>query len=70
MDGKICWVLDWMTVFSLSDISGLRRPKNVKFGTKVASSMRTMRAFRFLECFLIAGKNAKKDEQVLLHVIP
>jgi len=27
----------WLTVFSQNDISGLRRPKNIKFGTKVAS---------------------------------
>jgi len=38
-----------MTVFSPSDISGLRRPKNVKFGIKVASSMRMMHTLRFLE---------------------
>jgi len=31
-----------VTVFSPNDISGLRRPKNIKCGTKVASSMRMM----------------------------
>jgi len=32
----------WVTVFSPDDISGLRRPKNVEFGTEVASSTRMM----------------------------
>jgi len=36
-------------LFSPNNISGLRRPKNVKFGTKVASSVRMMCAPRFLE---------------------
>jgi len=35
------WVIGWL-FFSPNDISGLRRPKNVKFGTKVVSSMRMM----------------------------
>jgi len=35
--------------FSPNDISGLRRPKNVKFGTKVASSTRMMHTLRFPE---------------------
>jgi len=35
--------------FSPSDISGLKSPKNVKFDTKVASSMRMMCPLRFLE---------------------
>jgi len=47
-----------VAVFSPNDISGLRRPKNVKFGTKVASSRRMMRALRFLEKFLIVTKLA------------
>jgi len=34
--------------FSPNDISGLRRPKKVKFGTKVASSMRMVCALRLL----------------------
>jgi len=42
MDGKISWVSGWVTVFSLNDISGLTRPKNIKFGTKVAPSTRMM----------------------------
>jgi len=43
----------WVTVFSPNDISGLRRRKNAKFGTKVESSTRMMHALRFLEkvCF-------------------
>jgi len=56
MDGKIFWV----TVCSPNDISGLRRPKNVKFGTKVTSSARMMCALRYLESFLICGKICKK----------
>jgi len=48
-----------MTVFSPHDIPGLRRPNNVKFGTKVASSTRMMQALRFLEK-VFAGKFAKK----------
>jgi len=40
---------DWVTVFSPNDISGLRRPKNVKFDTNVASITRMMHALRFLE---------------------
>jgi len=38
-----------VTVFAPYDISGLTRPKNIKFGTKVASSMRMMCTLRFLE---------------------
>jgi len=40
MDGEISWVSVWVTDFSLNDISGLRRPKNVKFGTMLASLVR------------------------------
>jgi len=49
-DREISWVClgEWVTVFSPNDSSGLRRPKNVKFGTKVASSTRMMYALRFL----------------------
>jgi len=51
--GKISWVGVWVSVrvgdFSPNNISGLRRPENVKFGTKVESSMRMMCALRFLE---------------------
>jgi len=50
-----------MTVSSPNDISGLRMAKNVKFGTKVAYSMRMMCALRFLaKVFLIVAKFAKK----------
>jgi len=41
-DGKISSVGDCF-------VSRLRRPKNVKFGTKVASSMRMMSTLQFLE---------------------
>jgi len=39
---------DWMTVFSLNDISGLKRPER-QICTKVASSRRMMHTLRFLE---------------------
>jgi len=49
-----------VTVFSLNNISGLRRSKNVKFGTKVASIMRMMHALRILEkVFLIVATFAR-----------
>jgi len=48
-DGEVNWVSGSMTVFSRNDISGLRMPKNIKFGTKVASSTRMMHTLRFLE---------------------
>lgn len=37
-DGEISWVGVWVTVSSPSDISGLRKPTNVKLGTKVSNS--------------------------------
>jgi len=49
-----------VTVFSPNDISGLRRPKNVKFGTKVASSMKMMNTLRFLEKGFNCHKICKK----------
>jgi len=55
-DGKIIWV----TVLSPNDISGLRRPNNIKFGTKVASSMRMIDTLRFLEKFFDAAKFVEK----------
>jgi len=48
----------WVTVFSPNNILGLRRCKNAKFSTKVASSMRMMRAL-FGKSFLIVTKFAK-----------
>jgi len=53
MDGEISSV-----VFSPNDISGLRRPKNIKFGTKVASSIRMMCALRFWKKFFSCGKTS------------
>jgi len=45
-----------VTDYSPNDISGLRRPKNIKFGT----SMRMMHTLRFLEkVFLIVTKIAE-----------
>jgi len=57
-DGEISTVGVWVTP---NDISGLRRPKNVKYGTKVASSMRMMCTLRFLETF--AKKTAKNRQK-------
>jgi len=48
MDGEVSWVSALVNVFSPNDISRLRRPKSVKFGTKVASSMRMLLALRFM----------------------
>jgi len=48
-DRDISWVSGRVTGFSPNDISGLRRPKNVEFGTKVVSSTRVMLALGFLE---------------------
>jgi len=54
-DGEISWVSGqvscgclsvWVCAFSKRYVSGLRRPKKVKFGTNVASVMHTL---RFLE---------------------
>jgi len=42
--------------FSASDILGLRRPKNVKFGIKMASSMRMMHTLSFWKRFFNRGK--------------
>jgi len=42
------WVGD---VISASDISGLRKSKNIEFDTKVASGTRMMHALRFWEKF-------------------
>jgi len=53
-------VYAWVTVSSPNDIPGRRRPKNVKFGTKVASSSRMIRALRYLESFFNCGKIGKK----------
>jgi len=46
-DGEISWVGVWVTVFSPSSISGLRRPMSIRFGTKVAFSMRMMSTLRW-----------------------
>jgi len=59
-----------MTVFSPNDISGLRRPKNVKFGTKVASSTRMIHALRLLEKVKKnCGKICKKNDHIILHTL-
>jgi len=50
----------WVTGFSPNDISGPRSPKNVGFGTNVASSTRMMHTLRFLGKFLIVAKFARK----------
>jgi len=60
---KLCGCLSWwVTVFSPNDISGLRRPTNVKFCTKVASSTRMMCALRFLEKSFNCSKICKKRQ--------
>jgi len=61
MDGKIRWV----TVFSPNDISGQRRPKNIKFGTKVVCSMKMMLALRFLvKSFKLWQQNLQKYPKI------
>jgi len=60
-----------VTVFSPNDISGLRRPKDIEFGTEVASSTRMMHAVRFFwkkffKCGKICKKSAK-NKHVILH---
>jgi len=51
----------WVTIFS-KNISGLRRPKNVKFGIKVASSTSMMHTIKFLEKFLTVVKFEKMQK--------
>jgi len=51
-----------VTVFSHNDISVMRRPKNIKFDTKVGSSTRMIRTLRFLESFLVVAEFAKNAE--------
>jgi len=71
----------WVTVFSPNDISGLGRPKIIKFGTKVVSSTSMMHAHRFLvKVFLImanlhqktakVGQKTPRNEHILLHMLP
>jgi len=61
-DREISWVFGWVTGFTASDIPGLRRPKNVKFGTSVASGMKMMHALSFSKSFFNCGKIGKKRE--------
>jgi len=49
-----------VTLFSPNDISGLRRPKNFKFATKVASSTRMMHTLRFLAQVFYLWENLQK----------
>jgi len=53
-----------MLFYSPNDISGLGWPKNLKFGIKVTSSTRMMRAIDFLKKFLIVAKFAKKHVEI------
>jgi len=48
----------WVTVFSPNKISGLRRPKYVKFGIMVVYNARMMHT-HFWKKFLIVAKVAK-----------
>jgi len=57
-----------VTVYSPNDISGLRRTKDVKFNTKVASSMRMMHALRFLEKVVKNMKNRPKTPFFLFYL--
>jgi len=57
------WVSVIVSTFSSNDISRLRRPKNVKFDTKVASSKRMMHALRLLESFLAVAKIGQKRQK-------
>jgi len=59
-NGEISRVSGWVSVFSPNDISEFTRPKNVKFGTKVATSMKMMRTLDFQKKFFTAVKFAKK----------
>jgi len=61
--GVYLGVSGWVAVLSLNDTSGLRRPKNVKFGIKVVSSMRMMHALRFLEKVFNCGKIGKNRQK-------
>jgi len=54
----------WVTVFSPNDISGLRRPENIKFVTKVASSTRMMHALRLFEKKIYCGTIFKKMPKI------
>jgi len=56
MDGEISWVSDWVTVFSPSNISGLRS-KNVKFGLELVWMTCTL---TFLEKVLYLWEICKK----------
>jgi len=53
----------WVTVISPDDISGLRRPKNIKFGTNVVSSTRMMRTLRFPQIVFYLRQNFKKCQK-------
>jgi len=58
-DREIRWVSGWVGDFFSPNISGLRRPKDIVFGTKVVSSTTMMCTLRFLEkLFLIVAKLA------------
>jgi len=61
IDGEISWVSGWVTVFSSNNMLGPRRPKNIKFGTKVVSSTWMTCALEiFGKSFQYAAKFAKK----------
>jgi len=62
-----------LTVSSPNDPSGLRKPKNVKFGTKLASSTRMMHA-NFFEKVVKCGKykkyaNSTRNEHIILRTL-
>jgi len=51
-------------ISSPDNISELRRPKNIKFGTQVASSTRMMCALTILEKFFNVAKLAKNSKNM------
>jgi len=53
-----------MTVVSPNDISRLRRPKNVKFGTKVGFSTRMMRTLDFWKKFFNCTRICKRRPEI------
>jgi len=50
--------------FSPNNISGLRRPKNITFAIKMASSTKMMCTLKLLQSFSILAKMAKKRQKM------
>jgi len=58
LDGKISWVSGWVTP---NDISGLRRPKNFKFGTKVTSTL-----LQKNQCYFVFDDNLNSRRPIVI----